>query len=122
MRKNLFKIADRMESEGNSLLDIYGIPTVYIAGKITGDPFYRTKFDRARRMLNKHGFQSVINPAELPDGIAYESCMKICFAMLDACEAVCLLPDWRESKGAVREFARALRKHKRIAFMGDENA
>ncbi|MPN36769.1 hypothetical protein SDC9_184280 [bioreactor metagenome] len=117
MKKILFLIADAMAKRGHALEDLYYPTSIYIAGKITGDPDYRAKFDWARCMLTDLGFRPVINPAELPDGISYERCMKICFAMLDACEAVAFLPDWRESKGAVREFARALRKGKGIVFL-----
>jgi hypothetical protein len=120
MKKILFMIADAMAKNGHTLDSIYRPSSIYIAGKITGDPDYRRKFHLVRRMLIDLGFRPVINPAELPDGISYDRCMKICFAMLDACEAVAFLPDWRESKGAVKEFARALLKRKRIASISNE--
>ena len=41
--------------------------TVYLAGKITGDPFYRSKFYEAQKKLEKGGF-IVVNPALLPSG------------------------------------------------------
>jgi hypothetical protein len=34
--------------------------------------------------------------------------------MLDECDAVCFLPDWTESKGAMYDFGRAAAKDKRI--------
>ena len=40
----------------------------YIAGKITGDPDYWHKFQRAQEDLEDQGF-TVINPAELPEGM-----------------------------------------------------
>lgn len=40
---------------------------VYIAGKITGDPNYREKFQQAADEL-KGGGHVVMNPAVLPDG------------------------------------------------------
>ena len=39
--------------------------TVYLAGKITGDPFYRSKFYEAQKKLEKGGF-IVVNPALRP--------------------------------------------------------
>ena len=36
--------------------------TVYLAGKITGDPFYRSKFYEVQKKLEKGGF-IVVNPA-----------------------------------------------------------
>ena len=38
--------------------------TVYLAGKITGDPFYRSKFYEAQKKLEEGGF-IVVNPALL---------------------------------------------------------
>lgn len=35
---------------------------IYIAGKITGDPNYREKFEKVASSLREHGF-SVMNPA-----------------------------------------------------------
>lgn len=71
--------------------------TVYLAGKITGDPEYRAKFERAQRKLENSGF-IVINPAGLPsEGFAYEAYMRMSGAMLAECDAVCFLPDWMDS-------------------------
>lgn len=81
--------------------------TVYLAGKITGDPFYRMKFYDAARKLEEHGF-AVVNPATLPsEGFSYEAYIRISSAMLDECAAACFLPDWIDSKGAQYEFGRA---------------
>ena len=88
--------------------------TVYIAGKITGDPEYRAKFAHAQEMLKKQGY-IVINPAVLPSvGFDWGACMRIASAMLDECDAVYFLPDWMESKGARIEYQRAKRLRKRI--------
>lgn len=88
--------------------------TVYLAGKITGDPFYRSKFHEAACALAVAGF-IVVNPAKLPsEGFSYEAYMRMSSAMLDECAAVCFLPDWTESKGALMEFGRAKAKGKRV--------
>lgn len=39
--------------------------TLYLAGKITGDPYYFTKFYNAQKKLEEYGF-IVVNPALLP--------------------------------------------------------
>lgn len=39
--------------------------TLYLAGKITGDPYYFTKFYNAQKKLEEGGF-IVVNPALLP--------------------------------------------------------
>jgi hypothetical protein len=85
-----------------------GMKKAYIAGKITGDPQYRTKFATAVRMLEAKGY-AVMSPAIMPDGFEYEDYMTICFAMLEACRGgICfMLPDWKDSPGAQREHQRA---------------
>lgn len=76
--------------------------TVYLAGKITGDPNFREKFTNAARELEGAGF-CVMNPAVLPEGFSYGAYMRITGLMLHECETVCLLPDWFKSPGAMVE-------------------
>lgn len=88
--------------------------TVYLAGKITGDPCYFTKFYEAAKKLEAAGF-IVVNPALLPSGgFEWEAYMRMSSAMLDECAAACFLPDWTDSKGALYEFGRASAQGKRV--------
>lgn len=88
--------------------------TVYLAGKITGDPYYRMKFYDAARALEAAGFV-VLNPATLPsEGFTYEAYIRMSAAMLDECAAACFLPDWTESNGAMLEFDRAAAQGKHV--------
>lgn len=49
--------------------------TLYLAGKITGDPYYFTKFYNAQKKLEEGGF-IVVNPALLPaEGFTWEACI-----------------------------------------------
>jgi len=81
--------------------------TVYLAGRISGDPQYRKKFFRAACELTAAGFD-VVNPATLPPrGFQYAAYIRMSTAMLDECSSVCFLSDWRDSPGAVHEFNRA---------------
>jgi hypothetical protein len=89
--------------------------TIYILGKITGDPNYKEKFAKAEKILTKKGF-TVMNPAILPGGFEYEEYMKICFSMLDVCEYAHPLPDWKNSPGATRERNRAIKKKKMFIY------
>ena len=77
---------------------------VYIAGKITGDPGYRDKFAAAEIQLGGQG-HTVLNPAELPEGMAKADYMRICFAMIDVADAGSCLPDAAESAGGRMEMA-----------------
>ena len=70
----------------------------YIAGKITGDRDYWHKFQRAQECLEDQGF-TVINPAELPEGMRPADYMRICLAMMDSADIVAFLPDYNQSRG-----------------------
>lgn len=73
---------------------------VYIAGKMNGLPDKgRAKFAEAAEKLRGLGFV-VLNPAELPEGLAPDKYMPICLAMIDAADAVCKLDNWHDSPGA----------------------
>lgn len=93
---------------------------VYLAGKITGDPYYFTKFLIAEQKLENLGY-AVFNPARLPqECLPWLSYMRICFAMIDECSAVFFLLDWRESRGATWEYGYAVAKGKTITFFEND--
>lgn len=93
--------------------------TVYIAGKISGDPDYKPKFKTAQDNLEKSGF-IVLNPAWLPsEGFSYDAYMRMGEAMLRECNAICLLPDWESSDGACKELRLAASLKKTIMYYSD---
>lgn len=75
---------------------------VYIAGPMTGLPGYNyAAFNAEAARLRQLGF-AVENPAENPappcdTWLAY---MRLAIAQLVRCDAVALLPGWRDSRGA----------------------
>lgn len=74
--------------EGNTMQEKR---TLYLAGKITGDPYYFTKFYNAQKKLEEGGF-IVVNPALLPaEGFTWEAYMRMSGAMLAECAEVCFL-------------------------------
>ena len=61
---------------------------IYIAGKITGDKNYKTKFKRAEKLLRSLG-HSVMNPAWIApsDDFTWTDYMQISGMMLARCNA-----------------------------------
>ena len=80
---------------------------IYIAGKITGDKNYKTKFKRAEKLLRSLG-HSVMNPAWIApsDDFTWTDYMQISGMMQARCNAVYFLKDWKDSEGAKIEFKR----------------
>ncbi len=91
---------------------------VYIAGKIGEDyPSETTlwKFERAERLIQSRGYET-FNPtrsglgteaealAKLNGTDFYREIMLLDLRELAKCDAICMLPDWNESPGAVVEF------------------
>jgi hypothetical protein len=79
---------------------------IYISGKISGLSVeeVREKFAKAETHLKELGHE-VINPLKngLPEGEVWEKYMVADIALLFACEAIYLLPDWMDSRGAMIE-------------------
>ena len=86
---------------------------IYIAGRITGLENYKEVFETAEIDLKERGWIPM-SPARLSGGFEHAEYMHICFSMIDICDTVYLLLDWRESKGAVMEYNYARECHKNI--------
>ena len=91
---------------------------IYIAGKITGEPNYKEKFDIAATSLEAQG-HIVLNPAEVPEGMLPADYMRICFAMIDTADAIYLLKGWYSSSGASIERNYAMYTGKSILTEGE---
>ena len=90
---------------------------VYIAGKITGDPNYKEKFDRAEKYLLDLGYV-VLNPTILPVGLNHNSYLQIGLTMIDAADAIYMLKSYMDSLGATLELNYAMYQNKIILFEG----
>lgn len=89
---------------------------VYISGRMTGLPLYnRQAFDAAAADLRGRGFQ-VISPAELnSDGASWAEMLgREIVLLVDRADAIVLLPDWQQSRGARLESFAAFLTHKSI--------
>lgn len=91
---------------------------VYIAGPITGVPQYYKAFEQAEDELTALGYIP-LSPARLPEGMTSEQYMRICFAMIDAADAVLFLAGFTESAGANIEFDYCEYTGKPIAYNGE---
>jgi len=82
-------------------------PIVYIAGKITGDPNYKPKFEKAKTEIKaKIGEALIINPVEECENeglTAWLACMAHCKGLIDMSDVIVCLPDWKSSRGACAE-------------------
>lgn len=97
---------------------------IYMAGKISGDPDYKAKFEAAERELkNRFGEGArLLNPAMLPEGMSKKDYMSICLQMLCAADVVALLWDWPESPGACIEYQLAAYIGTDIVFLYEEES
>ena len=79
---------------------------VYICGKITGEQIavVTAKFGAAGVKLLAVGYKPV-NPLEVVNDWKkpWPDAMKLCIKALMDCDAIYLLPDWNDSKGATLE-------------------
>lgn len=92
---------------------------IYIAGKITGLDNFKELFDAAEKKLKEEGHK-VMNPTILPKGFKWGEYMHVCFAMIDICDVVYLLPNWLDSEGAKRERVYAIGKNMLIRYETNE--
>lgn len=87
---------------------------VYISGPITNNDNYILDFFNRELQLRKMGYQ-VCNPATFSKEVdsdilyrfgrkpTYNEYMKFAIKKLLDCDAITMLPDWQESKGATAE-------------------
>lgn len=92
---------------------------VYIAGKITGDPEYRKRFQRTAKRLEQM-LGPVMNPAVLPEGMEKADYMAICIAMINQSDVVAFLPGWTASPGASLEHQYCTYIGKEILYLKEE--
>jgi hypothetical protein len=92
--------------------------SVYISGKITGLEVaeFEKNFSDAEETLKEMGFAEVINPCTLDHchGKTWEEYMLEDIKALFYCDAIYMLSNWKQSRGARIEFFIALEMGKII--------
>lgn len=95
---------------------------IYISGKMSGSEqnAVMEKFDRARRELEEAEHE-VLTPTSLPQEEAYptlshQDYMHVCYAVIDICDAVYMLKDWKSSRKAREELQYAQNWKKKIFY------
>lgn len=93
------------------------IKTIYLSGKITGEENYKEKFAEAESKLTEMGYK-VVNPSVISvfDFFTHEQFLHIDYSLIDCCDALFMLPDWQNSKGAIKEWHYAEAHGKTIIF------
>lgn len=95
---------------------------VYVAGKISGldRKSAGEKFASTAEKLKADGHE-VFVPTVLPDypNVPHEDYMHVCYAIIDICDAVYMLKDWQDSKGARLERNYALDWDKWVFYEDD---
>jgi hypothetical protein len=75
---------------------------IYIAGKVTGEDLGKVfvKFNAPEAAMIKRGHE-VVNPMRITSQRwSWERCMKVCIDNLLTCNAIYMLNDWKDSRGA----------------------
>ncbi len=95
---------------------------IYIAGKITGldRAGVDRKFAEAAQKLSAEGHE-VFVPTVLPyyEDVAHDDYIHVCYAIIDICDAVYMLADWQQSKGARMEMQYATEWRKQVLYQDE---
>lgn len=90
----------------------------YISGKITDNPNYEADFERAEMWLKLQGHE-VVNPVNIYHSFncfTYAEFMKVDLVLLEMCEGIYMLENWKDSRGAKTELAAAKALGKEVKF------
>lgn len=110
------------------------IYSIYLSGKITGDPNYMEKFAIVAQELRiSYPNAKVFNPARELNGIsdslkkagineknAHDILLEICLKVMEEYEAIAFMPDWGDSEGATLEVVTALRRKMKMIQLSEE--
>ena len=110
-------MADLKNMNGWKKMEVTG-KIVYLSGKITDNPNYKSEFACAELFLIQMGY-IVINPAdieEIVDGLTYEQIIQICYRLVDISDIIFMVSGWQKSKGANAELSYAKSLGKKVMY------
>lgn len=91
---------------------------VYLSGKITDNPNYKSEFACAELFLVQMGYM-VLNHArlgQLSNNLTYEQYMQICYRLVDIADIIFMVSGWQKSKGANAELSYAKSLGKKVMY------
>lgn len=91
---------------------------IYIAGKITGNPEAKRRFEATEKMLQEAGDET-INPHTIGEHLPemdHLEILHVCFALIDTCDGVYFMDNWKSSPGACMEYGYAIARGKALYF------
>ena len=80
---------------------------IYISGAISSDSNYKEKFKAMAAKLERAGY-TAISPTDLPGGLTEGEYMQLDHLLIGFADAVFMLSDWSQSKGAMIEYELAV--------------
>lgn len=109
------------------------IYSIYLSGKISGDPNYLEKFAVVTKVLRTaYPAARIFNPAwefleiskKLKESVSEEAGHEIlvdaCLKIMEHYEAIAIMPDWSDSAGAITELKAAMKRGMKIIKVPEE--
>ncbi len=98
---------------------------MYISGKITGLylPDAMRMFEDAEKIVSKYGYEPINPITEVPKNFKFDwyEYMKFDIKILMDCEAIFMLSNWKDSKGAIIEHDLAKKLNYKIIYQEKQN-
>lgn len=88
---------------------------IYISGPVTDEPNYMQNFQSAEDKI-KIDFPGaeIVNPAKinsmLPSDFSHKDYMDVCYLLLNKCDYIYMLKNWKKSAGVNQEYGYAYAK------------
>ena len=110
------------------------ILSIYLSGKISGDPNYLEKFAVITKVLRTaYPMARIFNPAwefleiskklkesGISEEAGHEILVDTCLKIMEYYEAIAIMPDWSDSDGAITELKAAMKNGMKIIKVPEE--